>query len=1129
MSKIDTVLTQTLANVMKFYTNLRALPKAWPYFKKSFLIMKLTTLILFIAFLNVSAKTYSQVTLREKNASLEETIKAIKEQTGYFFIYSDQEIKTKPITVDLKNASVEKALDECFKDQPVSFKIIDKNIILQLKEQSLFDQARVYLAQVTVTGKVIDETGQPMTGVTVRVKDLNTATLTDNKGFYEITVPDEKTTIVFSFIGFESQEYTANELTKIKTITLKASNTNLKEVVVNKGYYTTTQLLNTGSVSSVNASQIAQEPINNPLTALQGRVTGAFITQGSGLPGSSFSLLVRGQNAIPADGLVKDTNPFFVIDGVPYMDQTLGLVNTNLSGGNPLNYINPQDIETIDILKDADATAIYGSRGANGVVLITTKKGKIGATKITANVYGGYGKVTKLPQLLNTQQYISMREEALKNDGLPIPSITTDPTDYNYDIDGAWSKDRYTDWAKYFWGGAAQYRNVDLSVSGGNNNTQYLISGTWHREATVYNDPGADTKAAFHFGLNSASSNQKFKISFFGNYVNDNNTVQSLGSFSDLLLPPNAPTLYNADGTLNWAPLTPGGVGTWTNPLAHYLYSHYSAITDNLVGDVIMSYQLTNGLTIKASGGYTVTRTDEKRQLPLKYYDPGYHFTTGNQSTFGNANNRSWIVEPQLNYNNTFGKAEINTLIGSTFQQQENQRLQTTGTNFSSDALLSNLSAASVITINSSSQALYRYSAIYGRIGMTWDNKYVLNITARRDASSRFGPDRQFANFFSTGAAWIFSNENFSKDLFPWLSLGKIRGSYGITGSDQISDYYFMDLYSSVSKTYDEIKGLQPTRFYNPVLGWESTKKLEVGVDLGFINDRINLSVDYYRNRSGNQLLNQPLPISTGFGTIITNIDGSVQNTGLEIVLNTVNVKSPDFHWQSNFNLTMPQNKLLRIPDYLTLGDFTIGKPITQIKVPHLVGIDSVTGAYIFSDGNGGTTSTSAAATAYMNTAPKLYGGFDNNISYKNFSLDILFSFVKQTGRSIFSGIGNPPGDWMVNQPTYVLDRWQNNGDRNIYQRFTQDYSTDAYRAYSSLINSDFTYVDASYIRLKNLALSWSVPRSLTARLKLDDVKFYFQGQNLLTITSYKGLDPETQGVSLPPLRVYTLGIQATF
>ncbi len=436
--------------------------------------------------------------------------------------------------------------------------------------------------------------------------------------------------------------------------------------------------------------------------------------------------------------------------------------------------------------------------------------------------------------------------------------------------------------------------------------------------------------------------------------------------------------------------------------------------------------------------------------------------------------------------------------------------------------------AAPTLSVNTVTNVIYKYNAGFGRLNYNLKDKYVFNANVRRDGSSRFGDKNKFHSFWSVGTAWIFSSENFIQRTLPVLSFGKLRGSYGTTGSDQIGDYSFYDLYSAVRYPYQGVTPLIPSGFFNPYLAWEETKKIEGGLDLGFFKDMILLNASFYYNRSSNQLLPYILPSVTGFSSIQDNFPATVQNSGWEFSLNTTIVKSKNFNWTSSMNLTIPRNKLISFPD-LSISPYqyskVIGQPIDITKVFHFIGINDTSGVYQFSNNKGMPTTNPdflADATIIIKKSPQFYGGIGNSFNYKAFQFEVFFQFTKQTGRnSIFQS--TPPGVFGFNVNRQLLNRWQNPGDKLPFQKFTQSYISAANNAIYYLVQSDYGYTDASFIRFKNLSIAYQLPTRVIKKIRLSNCRIYAHGQNLLTITKHKGLDPENPGeITLPPLRVIT-------
>lgn len=972
-------------------------------------------------------------------------------------------------------------------------------------------------AQTTIKGTTTDANGT-LPGVTISVQNKPTTTFSDENGNYTIAVlPTD--ILVFSFIGYKTTEIPVANRTTINS-KLEEDTTTLKEVIVNAGYYSVKDKERTGSIAKVTAKDIEKQPVTNVLATLQGRMAGVNITQTTGVPGGGFDIQIRGRNSIRTEG----NQPLYIVDGLPFASESLG--NTNISGAilpgagiNPLNNINPSDIESIEILKDADATAIYGSRGANGVVLITTKKGKKGKTQFSFNTYTGAGTITRRLKLLNTQQYLSMREEAFANDG-----ITTLPP-WAYDVNGTWDRNRYTDWQKELIGGTATSRNVELGVSGGTGTTQFLIRGTNFQETTVFPGDFSYGKSALHFNINHTSEDNRFTINLSGNYVADKNNLLSTDlTRNATTLAPNAPALYDENENLNWES------GTWENPL-RLLQGKYLAKTKGLYLGGVVGYKIRSNIEFKTALGYNDTKVEESSTTPHTIYNPAFGLTSAaSTSMVSNSNQQSWSIEPQLNFQKSFAKSKLNLLIGSTFQERTATQLAVFASGFTSNSLITNLSAASFTQIMNNATAMYRYNAVFGRANYSINDKYFFNLTGRRDGSSRFGSGNRFANFSALGTAWIFSKETAINKALPFLSFGKLRASYGTTGSDQIGDYQFLNTYTPTGIAYNGTIGLEPARLFNPNFSWEVNKKLEMALDLGFFNDRIFLTTAFFKNRSSNQLVGIPLPGTTGFNSIQANLDATVENSGLEIEVRNNNFSRTNFKWTTSWNLTIPKNKLIAFPNLegsVYANQYAIGQSLSIRKVYEFTGVNPTTGIYEFKDFNGdGLLTATEDQQKIVDTAPEFFGGVQNSLTYKNWQLDFLVQFVKQVGINT-NAVADLPGS-ASNMTTDVLDHWQQPGDTNPTQVYTAGFNDAAVNAfYTYYASSDAALSDASYIRVKNLSLSYTLPNTI---LKKGSCKLYFQAQNLLTFTKFKGADPENQSQGrLPTLRVVTIGTQLNF
>ncbi|MCK6608623.1 MAG: SusC/RagA family TonB-linked outer membrane protein [Flavobacterium sp.] len=896
---------------------------------------------------------------------------------------------------------------------------------------AVFSTAILQAQNTVIKGTVSDNVGT-LSGVTVIIKGTTTGTLTDIDGNFQISAQPTDI-LLFSYLGYQTQEVPINNRTIIK-INLQEDTTTLKEVIVNAGYYTVKDKERTGSIARVTSKDIETQPVPNILATMQGRMAGVNIVQETGIAGGGFKINIRGVNSLREDA----NNPLYIIDGVPYSTDAISDLQTSTStigNGNPLASINPNDIESIEVLKDADATAIYGSRGANGVVLITTKKGKSGKTSVSITTSTAVGSVTKMMDLMNTEQYLTMRRKAYANDG-----ITTYPANA-YDVNGTWDQNRYTDWQKVLIGGTSEVNTIQANITGGNQQTNFLVSGNYRTETSVFPGDFLYKRGGARVNLNHRSDDNKFSVQFSGSYMVQNNDLPWIDYVTlSRQLAPNAPALYDANGNLNWEN------NTWTNPLSNNVRKCLTFTTD-LIANTVMSYKLADNLVLKSSFGVSDLSNEDSRSTPSTTYNPSFNLSSQYSSIYvNNLRRRSWIMEPQLSWNKEFENASVDVLMGATFQSQTSKKQLAYATGFSSNSLLYDLSAASQVLIRNNEEIDYKYQAFFGRANYNYAKKYILNLTARRDGSSRFASGNQFSTFGALGAAWLFHKEDFLKSTERFLSFGKLRASYGITGSDQIGDYQYLDTYSSSGISYGGIIGLQPSRLYNTNFGWESNKKLEVALELGFLNDRILFSASTYRNRSSNQLVGLPLPGTTGFPSIQTNLNATVENKGLEFTLRTENIKSTNFSWVSNFNITKAGNKLLSFPGLETSAyrnQYVIGQPTTIQKLFQFTGVDPVTGLYQFTDFNGdGVISYEYDRQVVKDFNPDFYGGLQNVFTYKGFQLDFLFQFVKQQNFN-FANTQKFAGHF-INQPVAYLNSWQEAGDNAPYQIYATNANSQA-------------------------------------------------------------------------------------
>ncbi|WP_207516059.1 SusC/RagA family TonB-linked outer membrane protein [Longitalea luteola] len=1116
--------------------------------KKLLCVMKLMFIFLTVAFMQVHARGLSQtITLKVKNAPLTQVFREIEKQSGFIFIYGKSMIeKEAPVNLQVANASLTDVLNLCFRNLSITYTIEENKYIVVRPRPAPAAPPVVQAAARNpygdpIRGRVTAEDGSPLSGATVLVKNTNVTGLTDVKGVFMVNV-NEGDVLVISFVGYESQEikinrriineYTSNvafangrDNAGYLGVRLKPKKSMLDETVV-IAYGTTTLRKSTGSVSSVTAEEIRKQPVANPLAALPGRVSGAVIAQNNGLPGSGIQIQIRGQGSLSQGEI-----PLYIIDGVPFTNFNGGIPATDnlnafgISGANggvsPFSMINPNDIERIDILKDADATSIYGSRGANGVVLITTKKGKAGKTMVQANFYHGFGKVNRFMPMLNLQQYLAMRREAFAN-GNQTPTAATAPDLL------VWDTTKSTDWQKFLIGGTARTTDAQTTISGGTGGTRFLFNAAYHRETTVF--PGDDESKRLSFRVNAdhSAAGGRFNIGVMAAYANDITNMIDADLSSAYNLPPNLP-LYNADGSLYW-------YSGFTNPLGR-LKKRYKGNGNNLISNLTLRYSLLPGLNLKASLGYTRTQLDQKRVNPYSSDNPTS--TQGSYAYFANNVASNYIIEPTVDYTRKLGAGKLTALAGATFQSNTADGFSITGRNYSNEDLLETMTAAGTLQASYNNVQRYKYAAGFGRLNYDWKGKYIVNANFRRDGSSRFAPANRFSNYGSIGAAWVFSEEQFVRDHVSFISFGKLRASIGTSGNDQISNYLYLNLYNAGTPLLGN-GTLNPSPVLpNDDIKWEARKKYEVALDLGFFKDRLLLTANYYRSRSGNQISSISMPTQMGLNARTVNIPATIDNNGVEIDLRSTNIKTKALEWKTSLNITFYNNKLVEWSGLELSFDpsaYIIGKPVNVSQLYRFIGIDPATGIARYEDKDGNGSITYAGDRYPMPVGTPYYGGLSNTITYKNFQLDFTFQFHHRMGKTNLFPSPVPVGG-LLNQNTSVLDRWMKPGDVAMYP---------AYRTSGNDFNyasSDVTWGDASFAKLRSASIAYMVPQAVIKRLKMTDCTISVQGQNLFLFTKNKYLlDPETTvqggpagigtgtvGAVMPPLRTIVFGINCSF
>ncbi|MFB9076297.1 SusC/RagA family TonB-linked outer membrane protein [Flavobacterium procerum] len=1064
------------------------------------------------------------------NQDIKTLFKTIESRTGLLFAYQPQIIKDFPkVTTQRGRRTVSDILNTVFQGTNLVYKQVDKNVVIYKKENAKTDTNTGKAnsdkdVNYMLTGKVLDENGQPLPGVSVALVGGNKQGISDFDGQFFIELPKGKHVLKVSYLGYKTQEVTVEDQTSI-TIKMQPDLAKLDEIVV-IGYGTTTRRTSTGSVVKITAEDIEKQPITNILQTLQGRTPGVYVTQTSGYAGSDMNISIRGRNFIDGSNL-----PLYIVDGVPYIGDDIkqqtqddNVIRGAQKSTSPLNIINPNDIESIEILKDADATAIYGSRGANGVVLITTKKGKSGKTEFTITTNSGVSEVAHMIKTLDTPAYLNMLQTALDNNGDTASNFSNGIALVD------WNPNDYTNWQKKLIGGTANFNNYSASLKGGNDTTNFLLSGAYHKETTVVPGDFSYDKFSTNFNINHSTLDNKLKIGASVIFATDNNRLPffDITTYA-ITTAPNRP-LYNADGSYYWSPDYFSDI----NPLAA-LGKRVDDKGLNLITSISLQYEIAKGFSFKTDLGYGRAQMQTKQFMPSSASNHVYDEANGFESNFSRSyststnNTNNFTVEPQLNYSTALWKGNLTALVGGSWQNRKSEMpAYVYSSGYSSDNLIGNISTAENYSVNNGSTE-YKYISLFSRVNYNIANKYILNLNFRRDGSSRFGANNRFGNFGSIGGAWVFSQENFMKNI-PALSFGKIRSSYGEIGSDGIGEYQYADTFET--RTYGNGNpSMMASRIANPNIKWGVTRKFEAALDLSFNNDRISFTTAYYRNTSSNQLVGYTLSPQAGFTTYTSNLPAEVENKGWEFTLGTANVRTKNFTWSSSFNISFNSNKLVSFPgiEFTSYySQYIVGKPLNSRFLHTFTGVDA-NGVAQFEDANGdGRISNGFAETGrgdrkyYGPAYPQYYGGLSNTISYKAFTLDFLFQFVKQDATTLMAATGSQPG-YPYGTANFQVDEY------NAYLAQGNTLSSGYQNSYFNYLGSNAVITDASFIRLKNVSASYQIPLDEGTKKYLQGIRLSLQGQNLVTFTKYKGLDPETQGLALPPLRTITLGTQFTF
>lgn len=981
---------------------------------------------------------------------------------------------------------------------------------------SCFAVAQVAAQSRTVTGKVVDESGNPVTNVSIIIKGTSLGTTTANDGTYMLQVNNTVKSLVISSISFKEVEVAIGQ-NNIVNVTLSASSNKLTEVVV-VGYGTQVQRTRTQAASVIRADEFANTPILSPTQALQGRAAGVNMVNSSGLLGAAPNVQVRG-----ASSLLGGTQPLYVIDGVPLNDDVISGAQGGGSGLNPLLDLNPNDIESMTVLKDAAAVAIYGSRGTNGVIIIKTKRGaNTQKTRVNLDYYSGFSDPTSLPNLLNADQFRGFITDyrAARN----LPAQTFPAGDFDW-LDAVVRQ--------------GKINSYSLSASGGNDKTRFYLGGSYFTEDgfTIGNDI---KRLSGRINLDHDITK---KIKVGANLSISNTNSDRVGVENSTFAPITAAALFlpyvqprDSSGNLQ-------NTGFIANVLALEELNTNDFRSDRNTGNAFVDITLVDNLKFRTDWGIDNVQAEERgRSVNI--------ITPGGSASRAILQNRKWLTTNTLNYEKRLGDHFVGALVGQSFEKTTFDNITVAAAGFANDQL-PNVASGSTPTTTFASRSAYALESYFSRLNYRFKDRYLLEGSIRRDGSSRFGSANQYGTFWAVSGGWIISAENFFKNV-GFVNNLKLTASYGTSGNDRIGgDFPSLGLYGGgIAADYNGAPGLNPTQIPNPNLKWEETNQWDIGISTSLFRSRINLNLNVYNKRTTNNLIGVPLPFTSGFPSVNQNI-GEIENRGVDIELNTVNIKSKDFEWTTSLNLGFLDNKVLSLPtnkdeagrDHLVISGSqraVVGHSRNTFYMIRYLGVNPATGDAEWLDKSGKATVSPLAADRQIvgSAIPEYTGGFTNTLRFKEFDLSAFFNFsygnkVLITGLTFLENIGSAS----FNKTTNVLNYWKSAGDQAFAPRLGS--STAPIFNQSSTLQLQ----DGSYARLKTLSLGYRLPKTVTDRISLiSSARFYVLGQNLFIIQNkdFRGPDAEVsanggsvvQGESffaLPQAKSFTFGLNISF
>lgn len=1088
--------------------------------QKTWLIMRITVLLIVLSVFSSIASVYSQstkLTLKMENITIADVFDAIEQQSELFFFYNkDNFDDTKIVSITIKGKKVETVLNQLFEGEPITYEITDRNILIKM-EKSIPTVSKIQQEPKNIKGKVQSSDGIGLPGVSIIIKGTTTGAVSTPDGSFKLTIPANAEILVFSFIGMRTQEVAVGNQTDFN-ITLEDETIGIDEVIA-IGYGTVKKSDLTGSVSSINADELQQTPMTSIDQGLVGRAAGVQVTQTSGMPGAVASIRIRGTSSLQGGN-----EPLYVIDGFPiYNGSGFGETGgqAKMSG---LSTINPADIKSIEILKDAAATAIYGARAANGVVLITTKSGKRGTDQIVFNATYGIQNVVQNIDVMNALNYAELVNEAYTNDGLA--AIYDDAK-----MQGIRQNPEGTNWQDEVFR-SAPTQNYQLGFNGGDEKMIYSVSANYYDQQGIIRN--SDFKR--YSGRINLERNVLSKVRL-GTHVSVSKTISNSvqtdsggnsGVVSSAMkFNPVSPIYVNEELGEYTKVNSPGII--YSNPVASADNLIRENQTVRLLGDIFGEWEIIPDLKAKVTFGVDLFDTKFNNFIPSNIYESGgvakATVSAGFTTNWLNENTLSWVK--QINENH-----RISVLGGITFQQNHYEGVSAASQDYVNDVLKYNsLQAGAVYNQPTSSNTDWSLLSYLARVNYNIKEKYIFSANARIDGSSRFGTNNKYAFFPSGSFAWRLIEEDFVKDLDVFDNL-KLRVSYGYTGNQEIGLYNSLPTLNSTTYTLGGalVTGFYPNKIPNPDLKWEKTSQFNIGIDVGFLNNRLRLTSDYYHKKTSDLIYDVSVPYVSGFATSLQNI-GSVENKGIELAIDG-DILTGRLKWTSSFNISSNKNKVLELggEDYKDVGGgdghlktgavhrLIVGEPIGLFYGYEFDGIfqnqdeldagpkspTNWIGGRRYADLGGsdgepdGVVNATYDRTIIGDPNPDFFGGFTNTLTYEGFELNLFLQY--SYGNDIFNynamELELPSGGQNVYAD--MINRWSSTNPSTVYPVATTNRSAVFSSAYIE---------DGSYLKVKTLTLAYMFPNLKSKNIA--SLKLYVTGQNLLTFTNYRGYDPE--------------------